>query len=211
MLFRSSAGTLVMFDPLLKQEYTSPIQQRLELLRRDLVFEPDGSPRFGADLDLIQPTIHSSDGRLLAMRRPALLPILGRSLVEDLPLLAAIPLLLISLRGFMLLGRRRRRIVQRQAERLTSRRIRQVCSQLDQLLEGLLPGERQGADASHLMGRLSLQASAAPSDIELEPAPQGGSLHERELARVIGRFQRFLHSASSLALLDPLKIGRAHV
>ena len=130
---------------------------------------------------------------------------------EDLPLLAAIPLLLISLRGFMLLGRRRRRIVQRQAERLTSRRIRQVCSQLDQLLEGLLPGERQGADASHLMGRLSLQASAAPSDIELEPAPQGGSLHDRELARVIGRFQRFLHSASSLALLDPLKIGRAHV
>jgi diguanylate cyclase (GGDEF)-like protein len=199
-----SAGTLVMFDPLLKREYTAPIQQRLELLRRDLVFAPAGSPRFGVDLEPIQPPIHSSGDTLLAIRRQALLPILGRSLLEDLPLLASIPLLLIGLRAFTQLGRRRRRIVQRQAERLASHRIRQACRQLDQLIEGLLSGERQAADASHLLGRLSLEVSAAPADGEPEPAAQGESIHERELARVTDRFQRFLHSASSLALLDPL-------
>jgi diguanylate cyclase (GGDEF)-like protein len=199
-----SAGTLVMFDPLLKPEYRSPIQQRLELLRRDLVFEPAGSRRFGADLELIQPPIHSSGGTLLAIRQQPLLPILGRALLEDLPLLLAIPLLLTILRVITLLGRRRRRIVQRQAERLASRRIRQACRQLDQLLWGIVPGDRQAAEPRHLLGRLSLEDAAAPVDVQSDPAAQGGAIHERELARVTDRFQRFLQSASSLALLDPL-------
>ena len=199
-----SAGTLAMFDPLSKREFTAPIQRRLQLLRRDLVFEPAGSARFGADLERIQPTIHSSGGTVLAIRQQALLPVLGRSLLEDLPLLVAIPLLLLSLRAIRLLGRRRRRIVERQAERLASHRIRQACRQLDQLIEGLVSGERQVADAHHLFGRLSLEASTAPAGIEPDPAASAGSIHERELARVTGRFQRFLHSASNLALLDPL-------
>ena len=199
-----SAGTLAMFDPLLKREYTPPIQQRLALLRRDLVFAPAGSPRFGADLQLIQPPIHSSGDTVLAIRRQALLPILGRSLLEDLPLLAAIPLLLLSLRAITQLGRRRRRIVQRRAERLASHRIRQACRQLDRLIEGILSGERPVADASHLLGRLSLEASGAAADPDPESVLESGSSHERELARVTDRFQRFLHSASSLALLDPL-------
>lgn len=199
-----SAGTLAMFDPLSKREFTSPIQRRLQLLRRDLVFEPAGSARFSADLERIQPTIHSSGGTVLAIRQQALLPILGRSLLEDLPLLVVIPLLLLSLRAIQLLGRRRRRIVERQAERLASHRIRQACRQLDQLIEGLVSGERQVADARHLFGRLSLEATTAPAGIEPDPAAPAGSIHERELARVTGRFQRFLHSASNLALLDPL-------
>lgn len=199
-----SAGTLAMFDPLSKREFTSPIQRRLQLLRRDLVFEPAGSARFSADLERIQPTIHSSGGTVLAIRQQALLPILGRSLLEDLPLLVVIPLLLLSLRAIRLLGRRRRRIVERQAERLASHRIRQACRQLDQLIEGLVSGERQVADARHLFGRLSLEATTAPAGIEPDPAAPAGSIHERELARVTGRFQRFLHSASNLALLDPL-------
>lgn len=197
-----SAGTLVMFDPLLRREYTPAIRQRLELLRRDLVFESTASRRFGSDLELIRPLIYSSNDTLLAMRRPGLWPILGRSLLEDLPLLAAIPLLLISLRAITLLSRRRRRIVQRHAERLASCRVRQACRQLDRLLESLMTGEQHAADAMQLLGRLSLEASAAAG--EGEPAAPSGSIHERELARVTDRFQRFLHSASSLALLDPL-------
>lgn len=199
-----SAGTLVMFDPLLKREYTPPIQQRLALLRRDLVFAPAGSSRFAADLQLIQPPIHSSDGTVLALRRTGPLPILGRALLEDLPLLAAMPLLLVSLRVIMQLSRRRRSIVQRRAERLANHRIRQACRELDRLLEGLICGERQTADGSHVLGRLSLEAAAAPGALDPEPAAPGGSIHERELARVTDRFQRFLSSASSLALLDPL-------
>ena len=199
-----SAGTLAMFDPLSKREFTSPIQQRLALLRRDLVFEPAGSSRFGVDLERIQPPIHSSGGTVLAMRRHPMLPVLVRSLLEDLPLLAAIPLLLLSLRVIRLLDRRRRRIMERQAERLASHRIREACRQLDRLLEGIVSDGRQAAEARHLFARLSLEVPDAPAEAEQDAAAQGGSIHERELARVIGRFQRFLHSASSLALLDPL-------
>ena len=67
------------------------------MVDRDLVFEPAGSSRFGVDLERIQPPIHSSGGTVLAMRRPPMLPVLLRSLLEDLPLLAAIPLLLLGL------------------------------------------------------------------------------------------------------------------
>lgn len=199
-----SAGTLVMFDPLLRREYTDPIRQRLELLRGDLVFEHAGSARFADDLELIQPPVFSSHGALLAMRRPALLPILGRSLLEDLPLLAAIPLLLISLRAVTLLARRRQRIVQRRAEHQANRRIRQACRELDRLLGGLLPGNLAAVDGDERYGRLSLESPDAAITWEAAPETASGSIHERELARVSGRLQRFLRSASSLALLDPL-------
>lgn len=200
-----AVGTLAMFDPLLKSEYRPAIRARLDSLREELLFVPRRRVA-AADtgIEPILPPIHSAEGSVLAMRRPALLPIVGRGLLEDLPLLAAIPVLAISLRAITLLARRRRRIVQRQAERLANLRIRQACRELDLLLEGLLPHERGRGESSQLLGRLSLEASAMPIEIAPLLPEAGGSVHERELARVTSRFQRFLRSASSLALLDPL-------
>lgn len=195
-------GIMAMFDPLLKPEYTPPIRQRLATLRQDLLFVPSGGLTVSGPQPILPP-IRSSDGTRLAMYRPALLPILGRTLLEDLPLLTAVPLVAISLRAITLLARRRQKIVKRQAERQANHRIRQASCELDRLLEGLLPGAH-GAAAAPLLGRLSLEASIVPGEIDQAAPSEGASIHERELARVTGRVQRFLRSASSLALLDPL-------
>ena len=135
-----SAGMVVMFDPLLRREYKPAIRLRLESLRHELAFVPQRRLP-AAGVEPILPLIHSSGDTVLAMRRTALLPILGRCLAEDLPLLVTIPLLAFSMRVLALLARRRRRIVIYQAERQANNRIRRACRQLDSLLEGLWPGE----------------------------------------------------------------------
>jgi diguanylate cyclase (GGDEF)-like protein len=198
-----SAGTLVMFDPLLRREYRPGIRQRLEILRRQLLFMPARQPATSAS-EAVLPPIHGPDDTLLAMQRPALLPVLGRSLLEDLPLLLAIPLLAIGLRSYALLRRRRQRIVQRQAERRANQRIREACRSLDHLLEGLLPADRLEVESRQLLGPINLGEHVAPVALDASPAEQGASVHERELARVTTRVQRFLQSASNLALLDHL-------
>ncbi|MEB3360890.1 MAG: EAL domain-containing protein [Synechococcaceae cyanobacterium] len=199
-----AAGTVVMFDPLLRREYKESIRRRLEALRSQLVFVPR---RHLEDADIIglHPLIHSSNGTVLVMSRPSLLPVLTRALAEDLPLLAAIPLLALTLRVSMLLGRRRRRVVLRQAERHANHRIRHACRQLDGLLQGLLPRELSTAPVSllsHQSNRDLLDDWARTQDATV--ADREEAIQQRDLARVTARVQRFLRSASSLALLDPL-------
>lgn len=199
-----AAGTVVMFDPLLRREYKESIRRRLEALRSQLVFVPRHHLE-DADIIALHPLIHSSNGTVLVMSRPSLLPVLTRALAEDLPLLAAIPLLALTLRVSMLLGRRRRRVVLRQAERHANQRIRHACRQLDGLLQGLLPRELAMAPLSllpHQSNRDLLDDWAGTQDATV--ADREEAIQQRDLARVTARVQRFLRSASSLALLDPL-------
>ncbi len=199
-----AAGTVVMFDPLLRREYKEAIRRRLASLRRELVFvSRQGSER--RDVETIQPLIRSRNDSVLALRRPALLPILGRSLLEDLPLLMAIPLLALSLRALALLARRRRRIVFRQAERRANQRIRQACRQLDELLQGLWPGVHPMANPSPLLDPLTKEEAAnLNTPLELPLPALGQAIPGRDLARVSERLQRVLHSASNLAMFDSL-------
>ena len=199
-----SAGTLVMYDPLLLPDYTGQIRKQLELLRRELVIKSADSLGFDQDLELIQPPIHSNDGALLAIRRPALLPVLGQALLEELPLLAAIPLLSISLRALTMLQRRRQRISDCQAERAANRRIRRTCTKLETLLTSLIPTDTRPWRPTDTLARLS-QRDGRPQSTEptLEASQHRSQLQdshgslassERQLEKVSQKFEQFLHT-----------------
>ena len=189
-----AAGTQVMLSPLLKPEYSPRIRQRLTTLQRELMFLPSGSQTRRQQAELIQPRIHSSGGRLLGIQRPDLLPILGQSLLSDLPLLLAVPGLLLLLRVLALLERRRQRIRRLQVDRRASHQIRETCRALNQLFDAVLP-DRGGEDSSRILGRISRAALAGS-----EP----GGRSSAGLERVSQRFQHFLQTASELALFDAL-------
>lgn len=200
----SSGATMAILDPLLKQESSAAIRQRLAALQRQLLFQPPGPPPPGSRVEAIQPPIHSRHGSLLAIERPSVANVLAEALLEDLPLLGAIPLLMAVLRVMQLLAQRRRRLLQRLADRQANRRIRQACRELDALMEGLGPMQREAP-----------QRSAARPEPPPEPSGEPGAgdsaAPDREaagagdaLARITARVQRFLHTASNLALLDPL-------
>ena len=193
-----AAGTLAIFEPLLQPEYSPGIRQRLEDLRRHLIFLPRiRSTPLTDDEQLIEPQIHSADGTLLALRRPPLAPALLQSLLGDLSLLLSVPLLLAILRALPMLERRRQRITQRRVEREANRRIRRTCRALDDLLEGMQADAPPQEDA-RILHRLSQATTAAPAPAA--PATAAPT----QLERISERFQHFLRSASSLALFDAL-------
>jgi diguanylate cyclase (GGDEF)-like protein len=197
----TAAGTLALFDPLLKPEYNQRIRQRLETLRRELVFQPLSSLQSNGAETPILPKIHSSANRVLAIRQQPVLPLVLQSLSADLPLLIAVPLLAASIRALQMLERRRQRIGQRLVERRANQRIQQTCRQLDQLIDGLRPMGRSGPDGPAILGRLSLRSELEPSGNDSESPRQ---LQLSQLEKVTDRFQRFLHTASNLALFDSL-------
>ena len=191
-----AAGTQAMLSPLLKPEYSPRIRQRLTTLQRELLLLPSSGHTSTEQVELIQPRIHSSGERLLGIQRANPLPILGRSLLNDLPLLLAIPGLALLLRVLALLERRRQRIRRLQVDRRASRQIRETCRALDQLFDAVLP-DRGGETSNLILGRLS-RASLAGSASELSNRNSAG------LERVSQRFQHFLQTASELALFDAL-------
>jgi diguanylate cyclase (GGDEF)-like protein len=197
----TAVGTLALFDPLLKPEYNQRIRQRLETLRRELVFQPLSSLQSNGAETPILPKIHSSANRVLAIRQQPVLPLVLQSLSADLPLLIAVPLLAASIRALQMLERRRQRIGQRLVERRANQRIQQTCRQLDQLIDGLRPMGRSGPDGPAILGRLSLRSELEPSGNDSESPRQ---LQLSQLEKVTDRFQRFLHTASNLALFDSL-------
>jgi diguanylate cyclase (GGDEF)-like protein len=188
-----AAGTLALFEPLLQQDYTPRIRRQLEDLRRHLIVLPSSAASpVAAEAQLIEPRIHSADNTVLALRRPPLGSTLLRSMLDELPLLLCVPPLLGILRAMMMLERRRQRITQQRVEGEANRRIRRTCRALDRVLEGRAGGEPAAEDA-RILQRLS-RASAPP-------APAGAP---SQLERISDRFQQFLRSATSLALLDAL-------
>lgn len=197
----TAAGTLALFEPLLKREYNQRILQRLETLRNELVFQPLSSLKGNGAETLILPMIHSSANRVLAIRQQPVLPVVLQSLSADLPLLIAVPLLAAGIRALQMLERRRQRIGQRLVERRANQRIQQTCRQLDQLIDGILPTDRSDPNGPAILGRLSLRSELEPSGSDSE-SPRQAQLSQLE--KVSDRFQRFLHNASNLALFDSL-------
>jgi diguanylate cyclase (GGDEF)-like protein len=195
------AGTLALFEPLLKPDYSSSIRRRLEILRDELVLQPLNGLHHSAAQTTILPLIHSSAGRVLAIRQANLLPIVLQSLSSDLPLLVAVPLLAALIRALQMLERRRQRIGQRLVERGANQRIRRTCRELDQLIDGLLPASQSPPDGPSMLGRLSEPAGSHPHP---DPADSSGLSPVSQLEQITDRFQRFLHNASNLALFDSL-------
>lgn len=179
-----AAGTIAMFDPLLKPEYTPRIRQRMLTLRQELVLLPQGA----AGPQVIEPPIHGEGQRLLGLRQPPLLALLGRSLLEDLPLLLGLAAVAAALRGVVMLDRRRQRLRDVLVERRANQRFRQACQDLEELVEVL------GDDRP--TPRCSIDAGPLPDSSQ--PAI------ERRLIRLTRRLHELLERTRSLALQDPL-------
>lgn len=190
----ANSGTLVMLSPLLKQEYSQRIRKRLTTLQRDLLFLPDPGNASPPPPELIEPRIHSSGGRLLGLPLPDLLPILTRSLLGDLPLLLAIPGLVLALRMVTQLERRRQHVGRLEVERRAAQTIRNTCQALDQVFEAALP-DRGRADSRRVLGRLS--GARQSSDAT-------GHRPSQRLEQLSERFGHVLQTASELALFDAL-------
>jgi diguanylate cyclase (GGDEF)-like protein len=225
-------GTLVFFDPLVRREYTDDIRQNLQSFQRNLTLQADGGHGSGRSEpgQRIVPWIHGSGGRLLALRPQPFWPIVLQVLLEDLLLALAFGLGLLGFRSILLLERRRQRLISRQRERQADTRIRRVCRELDALHRELGINAQAASQGSVALARLLHRREAAqglpilpsgsvwPSgedplssggeaavavSVPDSPQPSGLDLDHR-LQRLANRFQDFLESAQTLALIDPL-------
>ena len=179
-----AAGTIAIFDPLAKPDYSARIRQRMAILQKDLIFEA----RNGEKATPILPLIHGEQGRVLGLRHPPLLALLGRSILDDLPLLAGVAGVATALRAIQMLERRRQALRDLLVERKANQRIRRTCHELEGLIEGI-------------SGDLPQESSRDA----LVPAGEGmGEATERRLARATRRFDQVLAHTRSLALQDPL-------
>ena len=183
-------GVLVMFEPLLRQEYGRTINIRLMALGRQLL------PASSGQLQRLEPSLFGPAGEAVAVAGASTQGALLASLAEDALRLLALGLLILGVRMLLLLGARRQRLARRRLERQSNHRIRYASRELDRLLSrmGMDPAAPQ-AD-QRVMARL-LEAGL--------PAPGEGTRGiERKLEQLADRLQRFLHGARSLALFDPL-------
>jgi len=183
------AGTIALFDPLLKHDYSARIQKRLHALERELVLAPPGDRSTTA----LVPAIHGGGNRMLALRRPNLLPSLVGSLLEELPLLLGLGALATGLRALQMLERRSQHLRKRLMERSANHRIRRLCHSLDQLVSDLDRSHRLADPPPPTLPDLAHHRSDAPA-----PAA------ERRLNQVTHRFHQVLSQTRSLALQDPL-------
>ncbi len=179
-----AAGTIAMFNPLVQGDYTTRIRKRMAILQKDLIFEG----RSGKTAIPIVPIIHGEQGQVLGLRHPAILGLMGRSILDDLPLLAGVAGVATALRAIQMLERRRQALRDLLVERKANQRIRRTCHELEDLIEGL-------------SGDLTQQSSTDP----VGPAAEAtGTATERRLARATRRFDQVLAHTRSLALQDPL-------
>ncbi|MFN7899625.1 MAG: EAL domain-containing protein [Synechococcaceae cyanobacterium] len=228
-------GSLVFLDPLMRQEYTTNIRHNLQRFQRNLSLRAEAhpGPNHTRGDQPILPLIHSSDGRLLALREQPIWPILLQVLLEDLVLVLAFCLGLLGFRSTLLLERRRQRLISRRRERRGDARIRRVCRDLDDLHAELGINAHAASQGSLALARLlhrrlstsgeaSQTANAAPppedsaqvaTPAAAAPAAMAATGSEppssrldldHRLQRLANRFQDFLESAQTLALIDPL-------
>jgi diguanylate cyclase (GGDEF)-like protein len=207
---RPARGALVMFEPLLKSDYGPNLSGSLRQLEEAVQFVAagDAAAAARAGVELVDPPIYSNDGQRLGLRRQPVLPIVARSLADDLLLILAMVAGLLVFRILLVLERRRLKVQQRKVEALAAQRIRRACSDLDALLAGMGMGPEglpHGPSESHVLARLiHNETEAGPdSDPLLLPEHRAASMESR-LAEVANRFQHFLRSARSLALFDSL-------
>lgn len=180
------AGTIAMFDPLVKHDYSARIRQRMVTLQKDLLFRSPGSDATIA----IRPPIHGTAGQELGLHKVPVLDLLARSLLDDIPLLLGLVGVATGLRAFVMLERRRQTLGRRQVERRANTRIRRACHQLDQLMDRVLPDGERSSEPRAILGRLA--------------SPSAEGTDSNQLEKVSQRFEHFLNRASDLALFDSL-------
>ncbi|MCP9845794.1 bifunctional diguanylate cyclase/phosphodiesterase [Synechococcus sp. Lug-A] len=207
---RPARGALVLFEPLLKSDYGPNLSDSLSQLGEAVHFmaTDDAAAAARADVELVDPPIHSNDRQRLGLRRQPVLPIVARSLADDLLLILAIVAGLLVFRILLVLERRRQKVQLRKVERRAAQRIRRACRDLDALLEGVRMGPEglpHGPSETHVLARLihNETETATDSDLVLLPEHDAATMESR-LAEVANRFQHFLRSARSLALFDSL-------
>ena len=188
-----AAGTIGMFDPLLKPDYAPRILERMRTLRQELVLVAAGD----RSARVITPPIHGDTDRLLALRRPPIAALLGRSLLEDLPVLLAIGAVATALRALQMLDRRARARAERLMERRANQRIRQACQALDQLVQPLDAGSAL-ATTTPPPETSSAEGGSRTGTAALQPATQ------RRLEHTTARLQAMVRHTRSLALHDAL-------
>ena len=209
---RPARGALVLFEPLLKSDYGPNLSGSLSQLGEAVQFmAPDATATAAAaraGVELVDPPIHSNDRQRLGLRRQPVLPIVARSLADDLLLILAMVAGLLVFRILLVLERRRQKVQQRKVERRAAQLIRRACRDLDALLEGMGMGPEglpHGPSETLVLARLihNETETAPDSDPPLFPEHKAASMESR-LAEVANRFQHFLRSARSLALFDSL-------
>ncbi|MEA5414884.1 bifunctional diguanylate cyclase/phosphodiesterase [Synechococcus sp. BA-132 BA5] len=207
---RPARGALVLFEPLLKSDYGPNLSGRLSQLGEAVRFMAPGDAVAAAraGVELVDPPIHSNDRQRLGLRRQPVLPIVARSLADDLLLILAMVAGLLVFRILLVLERRRQKVQQRKVERRAAQRIRRACRDLDALLEGMGMGPEglpHGPSETLVLARLihNETETAPDNDPLLFPENEAASMESR-LAEVANRFQHFLRSACSLALFDSL-------
>ena len=209
---RPARGALVLFEPLLKSDYGPNLSGSLSQLGEAVQFmAPDATATAAAaraGVELVDPPIHSNDRQRLGLRRQPVLPIVARSLADDLLLILAMVAGLLVFRILLVLELRRQKVQQRKVERRAAQLIRRACRDLDALLEGMGMGPEglpHGPSETLVLARLihNETETAPDSDPPLFPEHKAASMESR-LAEVANRFQHFLRSARSLALFDSL-------
>jgi diguanylate cyclase (GGDEF)-like protein len=197
---RPAVGTLALFQPLLLPEYGPALTLSLRQLSAQfrLVSEGPSGALLASGLQGLVPPIHAPGGRILALAPLSVAPALAAAVLEDLILVSTILAALLVVRALLMLERRRQTLLQRQLERREIQRMRQVCCELDRLLDrfGLAEG-RSTPDEQVLARLLGLKEEGQVAAVE------PGSLESR-LTQVAKRFQRFLAGAKTLALVDAL-------
>ncbi|MCP9848615.1 bifunctional diguanylate cyclase/phosphodiesterase [Cyanobium sp. Morenito 9A2] len=195
-----ASGTLAMFQPLLQPEHGPALRGNLRELSGHFRFLPEGDEGQASrsSWQVLTPLVHAPGGLILVLSPLNLAPALALEVLEDLILIVAILAALLVVRAQLMLERRRQTLRQRIQERRESQRIRQVCQELDRLLDHFGLAEGPSAPDEQVLARLlgRLEEGQAPG---AEPASVDG-----RLTQVAQRFQRFLAGAKNLALRDPL-------
>ena len=211
-------GTLVMFEPLLKNNYGPAFNRPLLWLVSHLRhIAPEGAgaasrsdataaARVAAaleageqqePLELSRP-LFTAGGQMLTLSREAILPELAKALGRDL-LLTLLGLGgLFGVRVLLLRERRRVRLIQRRSELQSNRRIQRASRELDRLLARLAPSTAARTGEERVLARL------IDDPISEGVGLASASSMERKLEWLADRFQHFLEGAKHLALLDPL-------
>ena len=195
------AGTLVLFEPLLKPEFGPAFNQPLEWLKSRLDLQ-GGSAASGAGSEEwlgVVPPVQGPDGAAVSLTGPHYFSQLVAALARDGLIALSLASLLLSFRMVLLLQRRRQILRQRQLVQQSNRRIRRASHDLDQLLVRLGMRSRMPNADERVLARL-----IAPRGDQNMVDPLNREEIENKLAQLADRFQYFLDNAKSLALLDAL-------
>lgn len=197
---RRSEASLTYLVPLLAAGDGSRQQSGLRALSDQLVLHPAATTSAASTgttadptVQTVRPTLWTGGGRPLQVRQPPIGPRLRAEALALGALVAGALLLVLGLRMRWMLGQRNLMLARIRRDRLLNQRIRHT----ERELSGLLDQVQVGGEGSETMAfARMLKRREADQD---DSAPQKGRLE-----RLAERFELVLHTARSLALIDPI-------